>query len=250
MAERDYDLARQIVSIVLPRVVEKGSAITYGNLSKAIKTKYGRDVNPHVGFNDALAIILKTCSDLGLPCLSVMIVNQGWKPGVGFVPYYKTVHPEAADLSDAEIRRTEEHAVKECTDWSPLLKQFGIRAEELGSVFLSTSYLEGGKVLKERIVAETKRIPTLRAQCLAERGTCCFVCGLDSTEKYGIDGIVEVHHLRPLADGNERETDPAKDLVPVCPTCHVALHSKPGVDACYSINELREKLGLPPRDDA
>lgn len=45
-----------------------------------------------------------------------------------------------------------------------------------------------------------------------------------------------MHHLRPLSDGIERETDPAKDLVPVCPNCHALIHSK---DPCYTVDEAR-----------
>lgn len=249
MSERDYPLARKIVTIVLPRVVEKGSAITYGNLSRAIKAKYDEDVNPHVGFNDALAIILETCKELSLPCLSVMIVNQEWKPGVGFIPYYRKIHPEAAALSDSEIRRIEEAAVKECSDWAPLLERFSIEPEELGVAFSAKSYIEGGRELKERLVEEVRRIPGLRTKCLSEKGAECRVCGFSSSKRYGVSGIIEVHHKRPLADGNERETDPIKDLVPVCPNCHAVIHSKPGKADCYTINEVREMLGLEPRDD-
>ena len=59
-------------------------------------------------------------------------------------------------------------------------------------------------------------------------------------DAYGVPGIIEVHHLRPLSDGCERETDPAKDLIPVCPNCHALIHSRQG--DCYSLEEAREMI--------
>ena len=246
--EAAFHIARYVLSVLLPRVVEKGSAITYGDLSKAIKDKYGEEINPHVGFNYALARLLDACSELDLPCLSVMVVNQKWQPGTGFIPYYREVHPEAINMSDSEIRLMEERNVKACTDWSALLDYFEISAEELGDDYQSRAYIEGGREIKERLVVEAKRVPSLCAECLQKRGTRCLVCEFDSAETYGIPGIIEVHHINPLADGNERETDPEKDLVPVCPNCHALLHKKPGATECYSVNEARAMLGKPPLD--
>lgn len=35
-----------------------------------------------------------------------------------------------------------------------------------------------------------------------------------------------MHHVRPLAEVNEEyEIDPMKDLVPLCPNCHLAVHT-------------------------
>lgn len=42
-----------------------------------------------------------------------------------------------------------------------------------------------------------------------------------------IRGIIEVHHIVPISQiGKEYEVDPINDLVPLCPNCHTALHSK------------------------
>lgn len=67
---------------------------------------------------------------------------------------------------------------------------------------------------------------------------------------YGISGIIHVHHLAPLHESTGvREVDPEKDLIPVCPNCHAAIHAKrnefnkPDV---YSPNEIRRRLGFPP----
>jgi 5-methylcytosine-specific restriction protein A len=47
-----------------------------------------------------------------------------------------------------------------------------------------------------------------------------------------------VHHIVPISEiGKEYIVDPIRDLVPVCPNCHMALHSKK--DGVYTIEELR-----------
>ena len=47
-----------------------------------------------------------------------------------------------------------------------------------------------------------------------------------------------MHHIIPLSEINrEYQVDPAKDIIPVCPNCHVALHSKPG--GTYTPDELK-----------
>lgn len=59
---------------------------------------------------------------------------------------------------------------------------------------------------------------------------------------YGEDfaGKIHVHHVKPLADvDDEYEVDPETDLVPVCPNCHMILHSKKEV---YTIEEVRDFL--------
>lgn len=234
MDNRVFD--RDLVALLLNRIATKGSAITYGELSTQMKSLYGYDVNPHVGFGAPLGRILKTCAELGLPCITVMVVNQQWKPGSGFAPYYREVHPESAGMTDAQIRLEEERAVKACTDWSRLAEHYGIELSKLDPSYSAQAYVEGGRIVREKLVSESKRIPALRAKCLAIRGATCLVCGFNSEERYGVPGIVEVHHLRPLSDGIERETDPAKDLVPVCPNCHALIHSK---DPCYTVDEAR-----------
>lgn len=95
----------------------------------------------------------------------------------------------------------------------------------------------------EKLVFTTKyeRNPKARAACLAAHGTACSVCGLDFGKVYGAEfaGKIEVHHIVPLCEiGEEYVVDPINDLVPVCPNCHTALHSKP--NGVYTIDELKK----------
>jgi hypothetical protein len=71
-----------------------------------------------------------------------------------------------------------------------------------------------------------ERDPRARVACLQRYGSRCAVCRFDFGSFYGPEasGFIHVHHLDPLR-GGERETDPMRDLRPVCPNCHAVLHS-------------------------
>jgi 5-methylcytosine-specific restriction protein A len=98
--------------------------------------------------------------------------------------------------------------------------------------------MEGTLSMKTVISRERSR--RNRALALATHGSRCVVCHFDSSIAFdnGID-VIEVHHLQPLSSLCEpRQYDPVTDLVPVCPTCHRALHSRRPIP--YSIDELRK----------
>ncbi|MOA48213.1 HNH endonuclease [compost metagenome] len=70
-----------------------------------------------------------------------------------------------------------------------------------------------------------------------------MACGLEPRLEYGEAGsIIEVHHLEPLALLKEpRPYDPRADLVPLCPSCHRAVHTRRPIP--FSIEELRDLRG-------
>ena len=94
------------------------------------------------------------------------------------------------------------------------------------------------------IVADRyERSRSARQACLQANGTVCAICGFDFAKAYGAEfaGIIQVHHITPISEiGHEYHVDPVHDLIPVCPNCHVALHSKPG--GTYTPDELRALL--------
>lgn len=101
-------------------------------------------------------------------------------------------------------------------------------------------YTEGSK--KQIVVNAYERNPKARQACIEIYGTSCYICGFDFGEVYGEDfaGKIHVHHVKPLADiDDEYEVDPENDLLPVCPNCHMILHSKKNA---YSIEEVKELL--------
>ena len=87
-----------------------------------------------------------------------------------------------------------------------------------------------------------ERNPKAREACLRYWGRTCFVCRFDYGKTYGefADGYIHVHHLKPLAEIKERyRVDPKKDLRPVCPNCHAALHIG---GECRDVEAFRREL--------
>jgi len=100
--------------------------------------------------------------------------------------------------------------------------------------------LEGA--LSLALVRRRERNPRNRLLCLRVHGHRCGICQLDPTERYGPDvTILEVHHIQPLAlkDG-PAPYNPARDLLPLCPNCHRAVHSRRPVP--WSPEELKSRL--------
>lgn len=94
---------------------------------------------------------------------------------------------------------------------------------------LQNGFVEG----EQETVFTTKyeRNPQARAACLAYHGYTCKVCGMSFEKIYGPEfkDIIEVHHIVPLNQiGESYVVDPINDLIPVCPNCHAAIHSKNG----------------------
>ena len=100
------------------------------------------------------------------------------------------------------------------------------------------------------IVADRyERSRSARQACLQANGTVCAICGFDFAKAYGAEfaGIIQVHHITPISEiGHEYHVDPVHDLIPVCPNCQVALHSKPG--GTYTPDELRALLSRAEND--
>lgn len=87
-----------------------------------------------------------------------------------------------------------------------------------------------GKMVERKSVAY-ERSPQARRACLRHYGCKCAICGMDFGKEFGeeFSGLIEVHHLEPLSlSKGEREIDPIKDLIPLCPNCHKMVHRKAG----------------------
>ena len=70
----------------------------------------------------------------------------------------------------------------------------------------------------------------------------CEICGFEFGKKYGVDFMekINVHHVVEIATiGEEYEVDPINDLLPVCPNCHLIIHSR---KPAYTPDEVREML--------
>ena len=111
-------------------------------------------------------------------------------------------------------------------------------ADKLAVTTLPEELKEGE--LDTHTLNKYERNKKAREACLLVHGTACAVCGIDFGKEYGPEfaGKIEVHHIVPLSDiGKEYVVDPIKDLIPVCPNCHTALHSKK--NGVYTVEELK-----------
>jgi len=82
-----------------------------------------------------------------------------------------------------------------------------------------------------------------RLLCIKHYGAKCAICGFDFGKVYGDEfkGMIEVHHKKPLYEiKKDYIVDPINDLIPVCPNCHSAIHSKE--NGFYTIEEMKEKF--------
>ncbi|MHC5234240.1 HNH endonuclease [Brucella sp. LJL56] len=88
-------------------------------------------------------------------------------------------------------------------------------------------------------VRRRERNPRNRLLALRIHGEHCQVCGFDSECHYpGVGSIIEVHHIQPISLlGEPRVYDPSTDLIPLCPNCHRAAHTRRPLP--WSPDELR-----------
>lgn len=81
-----------------------------------------------------------------------------------------------------------------------------------------------------------------RSICIARHGSRCTVCGFDFERTYGPIGKnkIHIHHLIPLSEiQQEYKVDPVRDLRPVCPNCHLIIHSK---REPFTIKEVKQMI--------
>lgn len=103
---------------------------------------------------------------------------------------------------------------------------FGLMASGYCAEFsLDEGEFEGSRRMRTAQVIERSRVN--RARCIAHYGSVCQVCGFDFAETYGAfaKGRIEVHHIKPVSEFDSAQSvDPVKDLIPLCPNCHTAIH--------------------------
>ena len=184
-------------------------------------------------------VVSKKCEELGLPLLSVLVVNKSdGITGDGFIKdFFPTVTDEA---EKAKILQGNIEKVYNQNNWSALLnwtcyenlypdeETFGIVGVDGKKRAIKTTYYE--------------RNLKLRRACIEKYGTKCYICGFDAAEIYGdkFKGKIHIHHKVPVHLKGECVIS-ENDLVPVCPNCHMILHSK-GKNECYTIEEVKAML--------
>lgn len=265
LTERQIKLAEQL----LISVRDKEPYLEYNQLAERIDPPmHWRQVGHEIGQVSIL------CHELGLPLISAKVVSKGQTiAGDGFFTMMKEIGRYNSSVPDRQQFRDELKAIRVCTEWHKLEDYLGleigfpspedseaqdeeqtvaspVKPEDKFRAFLSAEevpesdglYVEGSL---QRIAVNTyERNPAARRRCIEIHGTKCAICGFDFAKFYGEDfeGLIHVHHLKPLYTvGEEYVVNPETDLLPVCPNCHLALHSK--ANGVYTPEELRELIG-------
>lgn len=144
---------------------------------------------------------------------------------------------------DYEISYFETELKAWLTNHSHKIKSFPqFNLETVASTELPEEILVEG-AMKDIISNKYERNLKARSRCIAYYGTACQVCGFDFGAVYGEEfaGKIEVHHRKPLYEIKENYVvNPIKDLIPVCPNCHLVLHSKK--NGVYTIEELKKLI--------
>lgn len=102
------------------------------------------------------------------------------------------------------------------------------------------SFVEGS--MQPVFVNRYERNREARNVCISHYGSKCAICGFDFEKMYGAIGKdkVHVHHLIPLSEiQKEYKVDPINDLRPVCPNCHLIIHSK---KVPFTLDEVRTMI--------
>lgn len=92
-----------------------------------------------------------------------------------------------------------------------------------------------------------ERNPAARRECIEayrepDGKIRCQICGMEFSERYGPEfiGLIHIHHIVEISSvGKEYRVNPKRDLIPVCPNCHAAIHSR---TPPYAPEELRETM--------
>lgn len=129
-------------------------------------------------------------------------------------------------------------------DHAKFIKPFPVLEEDTEPISLLPAdvLIEGAE--KATLINRYERNRNARKKCIAIHGTACNICGFDFGDTYGpaFSGKIEVHHLIPLhLIREDYVVDPQKDLIPVCPNCHLMLHSKPAEEP-YTPDELHRMM--------
>lgn len=89
-----------------------------------------------------------------------------------------------------------------------------------------------------------ERSSVARQKCIEAHGLSCAVCDMNFEEVYGEigKGFIHVQHIAPLHEiKGAYQVDYKKDLVSVCPNCHVMLHRKVG-GQLLSLGQLKQRI--------
>lgn len=141
-----------------------------------------------------------------------------------FADLHSISGPRASD-KDAEIRRLADLFA------SGSNHDFFDFSNTVVTDVVESGFQEGTKVQKTHVTIE-RNAGLRRAFFAANPSTVCDVCAIDTHLTYPwADRVMDLHHLLPLCSGTRVEGGGTtfSDLVPLCPSCHRAVHRYYGI---------------------
>ncbi|MDP2079519.1 HNH endonuclease [Pseudotabrizicola sp.] len=212
----------------------KGYQVTlsFGTFSGEIVRQIQRASDEDVGLARALLSSIDPSFGLSIPGQSPF----DWRVASGDFKIIATARGVNFEKDDALIKVCRDAIVPIMAAMAELIGYDVIDADDDAHI------LEGAILFST--VRRRERNPRNRLLCIRLHGEKCACCGLHPETMYGTAGsIIEVHHLHPLSLLTKpREYDPAVDLVPLCPNCHRAAHTRKPFP--WSLEELRELMAL------
>lgn len=207
--------------------------LTFGNFSREVIAEIQKASPEDVQLARALVASMRVGVVVEITGQSV----SGWKVIDG------TFHMTAT-LRDLEYPFEDVAIVATCRD--VIVPIMAAMAELIGYDIIEESVSNESKIFEgailQSVINRRERNPRNRLLCIRIHGEKCKVCGVEPKMVYGEAGsIIEVHHLYPVASLTEpRPYDPLVDLVPLCPSCHRAIHTRKPFP--YSIEELKSQM--------
>lgn len=235
---------------LLKTVANSENIVTYGEIASRVTQRgqnlFWRHVGRHAGQ------VSKLCNELGLPLLSAKIISKNaHMPGKNFFTLCKILNPNVKGNPE-EIYHNELKKIRQCQDWYILAEYLGLTINGLSNDNIKPTFaneispsekdLAEGNYTKV-FVNKYERNWQARKECLKfyNNSSVCQICGIDIAKTYGakFTGKIHVHHLIPLSKIKKKYIiNPVKDLIPVCPNCHMILHSK-GKNEVYTVEEVK-----------
>ncbi len=209
----------------------RGHTISSSDLSDYLKTQYGTNDNSILPADFSYNRWNKGI-DVDHPAVFEFIKDGEYKVfGLNYLYNGPIMHrPKGGD----------EYQIGYCFDGKRVVGKFPVYPDEIPTA--AKEYLE----LKQKsvLINTYERNPVARQACIDHYGAACCICGFNFASIYGeaFEGMIHVHHLKMISEAEkEYKVDPINDLRPVCPNCHMVLHSKK--DGVYSIEEVKKMLG-------
>lgn len=198
--------------------------------------------------------------------LKALLVGFGFKGGISsqiLSDFLNKIHQNDGDISLARAISTIEAFLQELVVNDPSSPQIqslrktiqSYRTQTHCPVPTLTHFVPHNSLESLQLKTTVNKIeldPNIREDCIDIYGPCCYVCDIDLADKYGDIGIdmLEIHHIPYNLDVDEKhEPEVGKDLVPLCPNCHAAIHRKKVPDHPDVLKQYLKNLELSEDDD-